>query len=118
MTCMRRAAVVATLVAVAWVGGSPSRTAAASAATDPTRLWREYPLEAGSPHRARATLRRGVPSAAPTKSPTNRTEEAISGPDPVGTGFLVVFGLLTLTVAALSVLLAVNAYRSRERLLR
>ncbi len=116
MTCIRRAAVVATLAAVAWVGASSGGTAAASAATDPTRLWQEYPLEPASRHAAPVALRRGVPSAA-TEALSNRTEEAISDPDAVGRGLVILFALLILTVVALDALFAVIAYRSRRRLL-
>ena len=116
MTCMRRAAVLATLVAVAWVGVSSGGTAAASAATDPTRLWQEYPLQPASPRGEPVALRRGVPTAA-TEALSNRNEKAISDPDAVGRGFLVLFALLILTVVTLDALFAVIAYRSRRRLL-
>ncbi len=52
------------------------------------------------------------------KSLTHRAKEAIEDPAPIGTGLLVLVGLLMLTIAGFGALFVVNAYRWRERLLR
>jgi hypothetical protein len=71
MTHARRAALTALAAAV--LGGAVVGWAApVSAATEPTKLWKAYPLEPAAPHAARSTLPRLTPPTPATRSPHNR----------------------------------------------
>jgi hypothetical protein len=67
----RQAALTALVAAV--LGGALFGWAApVSAATEPTKLWKEYPLEPAAPYAARSTLPRLTPPDPPTSAPDDR----------------------------------------------
>jgi hypothetical protein len=99
MRSSRRTAALAFTVALITGGALFGTAVPAAAATEPTKLWNEYPLEPAPPHTVRSALPRLGPAAPPTQSRGDQTLFA-------GLALLFVVGagaatVVTVTVAVL-----------------